>query len=441
MEIHECKVSELDLFSPQPLQASVLKSEDIIFNPVTAIDNSNVIEFNINGASDYYRDLSNIHLRLRVQLLKPDNSAYKEDKEANPKVDEKKDQPGFVNMALFSVFKSCSVYMNNKLVSHSDNFHYKNYIEKILNFDKQCIDTKLVNEGFVKDDHGPSFDKVDDTNLGLKARREFVYNSSIYEVMGRLSIDCFNLSKLFINNIDIKIVFTLESPSFFIMEKSSNGTKFKLHEAQLVVPHKTINPNILLEHHETLIKGSLAKYGFKRNEIKTYTIASGQRTINLDNVFTGVLPTNIVIGLVDNSAYTGHVEKNPYYFHNYTVQSIGVFVNGQSIPQTPLTTDFKNNLYARAYAQFYAGCGKLNNEQTTSVTRLEFKRGYFLLPFVLAPTQSFSEVDCIDLLNEGALRLELKLEDALPTTISLLVYAEYSAQLQVDKNYNVSVIG
>lgn len=434
LNFQECTLSELELFESQPLQTSITSYDAVFYQPITSLDNSNVIEFFIPAASDHYRDLSSATLNLRVQLLKADGSTYTSSTAEEKKVV----QPGFINNALHSIFKTCAVYMNNKLVSFIDGLSYKDYIDKILSFDDSCIKTTLINEGFIRDTTGPSFDKLDDTNTGLKERKTYVANSAIHDLVGKLNIDVFNIQKLLISGVDLKIVLTLESPKFFLMEGKDLNSTMKIHEASLKINQFAINPSVMLYHRQLLNKHN-ARYPFKKTEIKSFTVSSGVTSVNLDNVFTGTLPTNIVFGVVTNAAYTGSTEKNPFYFHHHNISTVGLYVNSKCVTGYPIETDFKTdvNLYARAYAQFMEGSGKLNTERANSITKSDFRRGFCLFPFILSSTQLLDS--CSEVPQEGTVRLELKFNMASTETLSVICYAEFDAQLQIDKNLNVTV--
>lgn len=434
-----CELSELDIFSAQPIQTSIVGTDCVFYNPVTSLDNANVIEFFIPASSDHYRDLNSTTLHLRVQLLKSNGSVYLEKTEGTTKKDEAKNQPAFINNALHSIFKSCAVYMNNKLVSFTDGLSYKDYFDKILCYDESCTKTSLVNEGFVKDTSGTAFGVIDDKNIGLKERRSFVTNSTMYDLVGKVNVNIFNIQKLMINGVDIRIVFTLENPKFFLMESKDTNSTMKIHEAMLRINQFNINPDVLLQHRQLLHKGIVARYPFKKTEIKMFTLPSGVSTVNLDNVFNGPIPTNIVCGgVVANMAFTGNSERNPLYFHNYNISSVGLYVNSKCVTGYPIEMAFVAGVYARAYAQFLEGSGNLNTDRTNSITKTEFKRGYCMFPFILSSTQfldSRAEVP-----KEGTLRLELKFSAATTETLTVICYAEFDAQLQIDKNLNVSVL-
>jgi hypothetical protein len=57
---------------------------------------------------------------------------------------------------------------------------------------------------------------------------------------------------------------------------------------------------------------------------------------NQPNIFQGTLPIRIVIGMVDADAFNGTYANNPFNFKNYNITTMGLTVNGESLPGKPL---------------------------------------------------------------------------------------------------------
>jgi len=66
----ECMKSELDLFAAHPTQSSILRTEEVSYNPIPSLDGASSIEFVCLGNGETYRDLSSVYLRLVMQLKK-----------------------------------------------------------------------------------------------------------------------------------------------------------------------------------------------------------------------------------------------------------------------------------------------------------------------------------------------------------------------------------
>lgn len=67
---------ELNLFTSLPIQTAVLSEMFQFYNPLTTLDKCTNIQFQINGFEDKYIDMSNIYLKLQIQLVKSNGAAY-----------------------------------------------------------------------------------------------------------------------------------------------------------------------------------------------------------------------------------------------------------------------------------------------------------------------------------------------------------------------------
>ena len=77
-----------------------------------------------------------MHLLLHIKLVKTDGSDLKSD-ETNT--------VGCVNKLLHSMFSSLSVSLNREPVTlHETNYHYKAYLEKLLNYGSDASGMHLV---------------------------------------------------------------------------------------------------------------------------------------------------------------------------------------------------------------------------------------------------------------------------------------------------------
>ena len=106
--------------------------------------------------------------------------------------------------------------------------------------------------------------------------------------------------------------------------------------------------------HANALENSTAKYPIRRAVCKTVTIPNTFRDINIKKLFSGQLPARLVIGLVANVAFNGAVNRNPFNFALYNLMEILVYSDvQQQYGMKPLTTDYTNSLYIRAFNTLY----------------------------------------------------------------------------------------
>ena len=463
----ECMKSELDFFTPHPIQSSILKTEEIVYKPVASLDNTSLIEFVSLGHGDTYRDLSSIYLKLRIKMFKNQKNEVIGD-----------DSPSTVNNIMHSLFKQC-FYMNGKPIAQTDhNYHYRAYIENLLNYGSDAATTHLESVGWYIDDGKMDYDgtgststppnpgdgkkrrKRDETNplastsntntssgtsnatgenSGQKKRQAVFAKSCEVELMGKIHGDMFNQSKLLLNNIDLRVILATENPSFYIMSKNDKDEAYiKILDATMYMNHVTINPNVLLAHEKVLLK-TKAVYPYKRVEVKTFTIPSGSRTLSVDNVIIGQLPNLLVFGMVSNAAYSGNLLKNPYNFKHNKMSQFNLCINGTYLPNSPITCDYSgdNPVSTRGYNTLFKGTGIHFFDKGHQITKKFYDNGCFLLAFDLTTDISYNSESCTNLLNQGTIRIEGQFSENLAEATTCIVYAEYDAAIEIDKDRNI----
>jgi len=155
--------------------------------------------------------------------------------------------------------------------------------------------------------------------------------------------------------------------------------------------------------------------------------------MNHEKLFSGQLPTRIVIGLVDNRAFSSSRDRNPFNFAHFSLREIGLYLDGQQQHALRhIQPNFATGEYIRAYNTIFAGTGKLGADEGLSITRDEYANRY---AFDL--TADLGENDHFSLVRQGSVRLTLKFSQALQATVTVIAYAEFENVIEIDSNRNV----
>lgn len=416
--------TELDLFSPHPIQTNILKTEEVVYNPIASLENASSIEFMAVGNGETYKDLSSVYLRLVLQL-----------EIGNIKNENEQPTPGVVNNLLHSLFRNCTIYLNNKAICQSDNnYHYRAYLEKILNYGQDAAATHLETSGWNLDT-SEDLDSLD--SLQHKNRIKLYENGKKVELMGKIHADMLNQSRLLLNNVDLKVVFNLEKSDFYMMTKENDtSSSIKILEAQMYINHVTINPKILIAHHQTLLRRN-AIYPYKRIELKSFTLFPGNHSLNLDNIVMGQLPNMIIFAMVSSKAYNGARDKNPFKFHHFNLQRFNLSVNGTQIPSQPLEFDYHDKkegyLSTRGYNTLFNGTGIHYYDKGHQITKNLYDNGHFMLAFDLTSDRSYNSL-AANYSNTGNIRIEGKFSGQLQEAVTCLIFCEFDSLIEIDKN-------
>lgn len=395
---------------------------------MSSLDGGSSIDFDIASSGEDYCDLAHTYLCVRAKITKPDGSNLTAAEAVSP-----------VNLFLHALFSQCDIYLNGTLITSSTNtYAYRSIIETILSHGDDSKSTKLAACMYYKDKAG-KMDSIEvagaDQNSGFMERRALAAASNTIDMMGRLHADIFFQDRFILPGVSIKIRLNRSKDEFSIMCAPVNPRTVKILSAKLLVRKVKIAPSVALGHARA-IEIQSAKYPIRRVVVKSFTVPRGILDVNQEKLISGQIPQRIIIGLVDNEAFIGAYNRNPFNFQNFGLNEIAVYIDGQMNNQIkPLKPDFQHNQYTESYLSIFSAVGKLHSDEGNSIKISEFPAGYCLYGFDLSP--DLNEGPFFNLIKTGTVRLAIKLREALDRAISVVVYCEYENVIEVSKNREI----
>jgi hypothetical protein len=154
-----------------------------------------------------------------------------------------------------------------------------------------------------------------------------------------------------------------------------------------------------------------------------------------ENLFLGQLPKRVVIGCVDNDAYNGSFNKNPFNFKNYDINYVALYMNGQQVPGKPLQPNFQRKKFVKSYMTLFTSLNKAGQDEGNNISHKEYPQGYTLFAFDLTP--DLEDGSHLNLTKYGTLRLELHFARPLPRTINVIVLAEFQNTVESNQSRNI----
>ncbi|KAL0159409.1 hypothetical protein M9458_043134, partial [Cirrhinus mrigala] len=314
-------------------------------------------------------------------------------------------------------------------------YPYQCIIESLINYSKDTLETLFSAGLFFKD----TFSNMDETkpaghNNGMTKRSRYTSRSKVVELLAPNHSDIFFQEKLMLNGVDIKIRMIRGKDEFCLMTGEDTAYKLNIVSASIFVKKVSISPTVRLAHAQTLLM-TTAKYPIDRVCLKNFSIPAGSRISNQENLFLGTLPKSIVLAMVDNDAFTGAYDKNPFTFKHYDLKFLAIYVDGQQIPAKPLQPDFSTGSAVREFYQLATATGRHLKNQALSINREDFLKGYSLYAFNLTPNE-----DCgqhISLIKSGNIRLEACFKQLLAHIINLIVYAVFDSIIKVSNRRQI----
>jgi len=428
-----CTKSELDLFTVPATQVVLEKGSWIDFQPISNITPSAPIEFQVTGTENYL-DLAKTMLFIKFKVTKADGSNLDNDEKVGP-----------VNLPIQSLFKQVDVFLNGNLITQSTGtYSYKSMFETLLNYGPAVKQSALTGSLYYKDTAG-SMDNPDPTatgaNQGLQARYTYTQQSYTCDMWGPLHCDILFSERLLLNHVNVTIKLIPNPPAFTLMSgEAAPNYKINVVSAVLKVRSVKVSPSLQLLHLEELKKGTTAKYPIRRVDCKTYTIPRGNPSIHKGDLFNGLVPKRIVLGMVDSDAFNGSFTKNPYNFQLYNASTVKLSIDGEMLPfQTihlKLATVRERN-YMEAYQTLFSGTGRLFADSGIDISHSEYNRGFGLMVFDLT-ADLCSSSDHFNPKQKGNVTLEIVFTQGLPNAINLIVFAEFESIVEIDYGRHVT---
>ena len=297
-----------------------------------------------------------------------------------------------------------------------------------MQFHSSAQRTHMQLFGWRKDEAG-KFDS--DTNSGFVKRQKWTDKSKVCELYGPLFLDFTRQSRFLISQTDMRIRLLPAKPEFALNAFGAGAFKIQFETVSLHARRMLLNPSVINGHAAGMNKQN-AIYIVNHTKLITFTIPRGQKSHVKDRLFPLQAPKLLIVGMVENTAFNGAYNKNPFNFQHFDLNKIALYREGESIPGRPFTPDFVKQHYARSYANTMQTFHYFNTDDTNGLTYDEFGNGYTLYAYDLTPdndiTASYRQV-----ISHNNLRLELSFSKDLPTTINVLLYAVFDSHVEITK--------
>jgi hypothetical protein len=414
-----CSISTLDLFSDKLVQDQVIGNVPEIIHPLNSLTGTQVIEFVITGNENFI-DLHTLELLLKVKVKNNDNTNLAAGVEI-----------GLINYPIATLFQHVDVYLNNDIVSNTSDYGYKAYLETLLNHGKDAAKSWLQAGGYFKDTQN-NMNTLGVANAGFTSRRTLSEGSKTLELTGKVHSDLFNQARLLLNHVDLRLVFSRHNDAFCLLAGAAENVKIEIIDAALKV-NRSILASRASNEVESLLQKQDVRYFIDRTVVKSYTYAAGLRDINVRNSVTSRdVPTKIVVGMVSNAAYNGNKTQNPFNFKNYNIVSADITIDSQSVYGKPLISNYGDGQYLQPYMSIHSGMGYTYTDGGCTITRAEYPNGFTLLCADLTATQCNAEYE--DPIRSGIMDIALKFSAALPETVNVIVYMQFSNTVSINSS-------
>ncbi|XP_069064798.1 uncharacterized protein F54H12.2-like [Pleurodeles waltl] len=387
-------------------QTSIENSFFMEVSPMAALTPLAPIEFYVSGSTDMYLDLNNTLLHLVCKITKANGADIEDDARVAP-----------IAYPIATMVNQVDINLGDRLVMQSDNIW-------------DALDTQLSAGLFYKDTEA-HFENtaLDGGNKGFKKRASFAAGSRQFDRLVRVHSDLFFQDKLLVNAIDLKIKLNCNKDAFCLINGDAQQYKLVILSASLFVKRVKVSPSVRLAHAEAL-QLSNAKYAIERVALKIFSIPASSRLTKQQNLVLGQLPKLIIIGFVDNTAFSGLYNSNPFNFKHYDINYAALVHKGAVIPAKPFTPNFGTSIFVQEYLGLVLITGKHLRDSGVVVSREGYAAGYTLFAFDLTP--DMEDGDHYNLIKNGNLKAEIRFTQALAINVNMFVFSVFDSVIQVN---------
>lgn len=418
-------VSSLNIFEDVHRDVSLTGGRDLPIAP-TSISESGPYEFPFPVKQGSYIHFPSIRLCVEAKIVKSDGS------------DITSDTVSTVNLVIPSLFESCSVEIGGRKVQElsSDNFGYKQYIETVLSYGFDASRSHVRAGLFTIDSPGVMEKFTDWTATSpLKIRHSWIEGSKIIQGSTIVVSDFMSCDKFFPSTNQLTVKLTRGSDDFVLMQASDDteSYKIKILDIKLYARYVDINPSILLKHNK-MFETRPQSFPIIRSEIKTFAQAPGSKVFNIHNAYQGNLPKTVVMTFISTDRYSGHKNKNSYYFKNMSLSYASMSLNGERIPADPYTPNFKSGRFMREYRALFDDLGIQHENSGIGVSPDRYGDGFFFLSFSDVPDKCYHAH--LHPGKTGSISFGLKFDSAPTEAFTVMLFATYDTVLIIDNKFN-----
>lgn len=385
-----------------------------------SFNESNFLEFYIQGDSQHYIDLSNTFLYMRLKLT---------DKAGEPLTSS---ATSVANCIFSTMFQSLDLLINNVNICTGSNLYaYSAYLNKLINYGAQSRKTKLRSELFFKETTGTA---LDTTNKAYEKLKEISSQES-FEVYSKLSHPLFFQDKLLPPGFSLRIRLRRSPVQFCLLSTAlTEGSVFdeqlKIMDTYMDVKKVIVNSKIESMHQQILNKGQRLYYPFFDYQTLSFVVSKGSLQFTSETLMTEV-PQFAIVAITNSKGFNGEISRSPFDFKSNGLSSVHMTVNGEKQMMSNMNMSIDNKQYMRLYRLF---CDVISSHGEMSDLTVEdyVSNTYFLVPVNWSNT---GKEDRFALQKTGNVKVHLTFESDTASNLNVLFYYVTPKILSIDKSH------
>ena len=424
-----------DLFKEVEIENSIEDVTRIITRPISAANSKGPFIFEIPADFEKFTDAESFRLHGRMRIMKKISGI--------PTNIDSNDNVSTVNNIFDSLWNKVDVKINDKSINDPTNswYAYKAYFENHLSYSKGTKSNLLSYRGYFND----TCDKLDDVgsyssgtltesdNEGFVKRKNMFADSKWVYFCINLHNDITTLRKYIPSGIKLVFEFNRNEDSFCLLSHDKT-TQYNIELDDMRMSSKRYKPaktyrdfyanQLKLKRNPTL--------PIDRSLLKDYVVNKGTSDLSHYNLIRGTqLPEQIIIGIVDQAAYSGSISKNPFNFKHYGIKEASIIVNGVNEPAELYRLDIGQGDKVDMFANFLENTGVHTDDREFGISLEDYYGGSFLLAWDRTPDKCNRYHR--HKMDSGTIDINIKTKQPLKDTVTVIVYATYSSDIVIEE--------
>lgn len=435
----ESMTGDLHLWDVSTTQVGIKESRIINYSPLTSIDNTDTITFNIPAQPKLFLDNVEVVTKIKIENIPEDHP-----------------QVSVNNNLANSLWKNVSVIIGGTNITQSFDYSYaiSSFFDLALNSAPDRVDTLLYQQGFYMDQSEsksdsenltiykieaveaagdtPAVAKADVKNHSAAKRIErFVTDGPTARVgtlIAPLACSLFQQSKLLVDNLDIQVALSKKEHESCLYGPNNTDAILKITDVYLKCHYK-IPVDEAIEGIEMRLKKEPSRYEADAKIVTFRQFPYGIKAYKFNNLFSGSkLPKYFVCAINNRAAYGGNAHRNPWTF--FPLAKAQCWINGEAY--FPKAVEGQEELFnALQEALSYKVRG------SCLVTPENFKINN-ILAFPLTADRTVRHH--MNLMTTGVVDLEIELEGRSGTDYCLIIYAIYDRLIEIDSLRQIQIV-
>ena len=415
-----------DLFPKPDVENSIQYVSSIVIRPVNTYNSKGPIIFEIAPDPVKFTNAETFRLHGRMKITKQDGTALTTEKVAP------------VNNIFHSLWSKVTVKVNDVDIGDSTTswYAYKAYLENHLSYSKSAKEKIMSYKGYISDT-AEKFDDVgtsstDSANAGFKKRMKMFEKSKWVYFCININSDIATLRKYLPPNTKFEFQYERMNDNFCLLS-ADKTTKYAIQLDDMRMSFKRYAPSIIVQHEylSNLKQQKTPTLPIDCSLIKQHIVADGSSNLSHFNLIRGdQLPEQVIIGVVEQTAFNGDITMNPFNFQNFDIREASLIVNGVHEPTELYKLNADTEDKVDMFANFIENTGISTDDREFGISLEDYYGGSFLLAWDRTPDKCnrFHR----HAMDSGSIDINIKLGSSLNKSVCVIVYATYSTDLLIN---------